>query len=523
MKIRLTTWLFAFALAVSYGQPFDEVNDRNDPDAPYVDGAEATVFKPARMPGIRLGVGMPAPYIQLPRTERPDVPYYENVEQPEAQPSGYSLPAPPGLLRGAHWKRLPSGGHVTAIEFYSENAQALRVQMTDFGKDGVELRVYDPKGGYTFGPYRTPILNEDGTYWTTIIFGDSIGLEFFAPPDLEGTPQLPEIVAFNYNYHVPFSDFFPQGCSHRDVTCEAAWANEARAVTMLARVSGGGLSSFCSGALLNRNPTDAGANSPIVLTANHCVGTTTTANTTSFVWLYQTPNCNGTAPNPNSLPRSDGALLLKRHSSSDWNILGSYEPPGASYYLGWDSDNSWSNGSFAAGIHHPGGSFKRFSSGTKTGSGNRTFCDSNGNNCFDADVWNVEWTTGFTQPGSSGSPLMDGARRVRGTLTGGPSDDCTVSRYGRFHNAFGTIRYFLYEMASPTYVDNSVAGDGANNAGSTERGTAGNPFNSVYEATFCVPTGGTVRIDGGNYNQRFTLWRPMTLRSDAGTVRIGTN
>jgi hypothetical protein len=69
-------------------------------------------------------------------------------------------------------------------------------------------------------------------------------------------------------------------------------------------------------------------------------------------------------------------------------------------------------------------------------------------------------------------------------------------------------------------VNRGVAGDPGND-GSSERGTAANPFNTVYEGTFCVPDGGTVTIQAGNYNERFTLWRPMTLTAQGGTARIG--
>jgi hypothetical protein len=117
---------------------------------------------------------------------------------------------------------------------------------------------------------------------------------------------------------------------------------------------------------------------------------------------------------------------------------------------------------------------------------------------------------------------MDGARRVRGTLTGGPADDCTIARYGRFSDAFGNLRWYLWEVPSTIYVNRGVPGDPGNN-GSSERGTSANPFNTVYEGTFCVPRNGTVRIRPGNYNERFTLWRPMQLERDgaSGVVVIG--
>jgi len=71
---------------------------------------------------------------------------------------------------------------------------------------------------------------------------------------------------------------------------------------------------------------------------------------------------------------------------------------------------------------------------------------------------------------------------------------------------------------APTLVA-SLFGDPGND-GTGERGTAANPFNTVYEATFCVPTYGTVEVVPGNYNERFTVWRPMTLVRSGGSGMV---
>lgn len=499
----------------------------------YVDGIENAQQVIAGLPKSRVAPDLRASQIELPRTERPAPGWSGYEEVAGILVAGYVAPAPPDLMRSIRWTRLPDGSHIGAIELRSQDAKSLRVRFTgDFGRNGESLMVYDPKGGSAFGPYSLPMMDEEGNWWTTIIFGDRIGLEFFVPPGVD-KPQLPEISGIVYNfagYDVVLgdSDFHPAGCTHRDVACEAAWRDtEARGVCMLATVSGSGnVSGFCSGATLNRNPSDF---APVIMTANHCVGTQTSANATAFVWLFQNSTCNGTPPNPNNLPRSVGSILLKRHSGSDWNLLGSYEQLGTNFYLGWTSSGSWSSGSAATGIHHPGGTFKRISFGSLLqADDDRCFCPAGvttcdtSQGCFFADVWSVRYTTGFTQPGSSGSPLMDGDRRVRGTLTGGPND-CATSRYGRLSEGYVNVRYYLFQMANPTYVNAGVAGDGTNNNGNSERGTSANPFNQVYEATFCVPTGGTVRIVPGNYNQRFRVWRAMTLvrEGSSGIVRIG--
>jgi len=246
-------------------------------------------------------------------------------------------------------------------------------------------------------------------------------------------------------------------------------------------------------------------------------------------WFYQTANCNGTPPNLNSVPRTTGALLLKQHFQSDWTLLGLYEPPAGTYYFGGDSGN-WASGNSGSAVHHPGGTFKRVTFFTTDGTA--TGCDRN--------LWSsqVYVGNGTIEGGSSGSAGIDSAFRMRGTCScvetagrdanGNPIWKCPTAGdpvwvgWGRLDLAFPIVRWYIWQMANPTYVNRAVAGD-PNNAGDTERGTSANPFNTVYEGTFCVPSNGTVRIRPGNYNERFRVWRPMRLEREgtSGVVRIG--
>jgi hypothetical protein len=107
--------------------------------------------------------------------------------------------------------------------------------------------------------------------------------------------------------------------------------------------------------------------------------------------------------------------------------------------------------------------------------------------------------------------VLDDSGRIRGQLKGGGG--CDQGDYGRFGVSFDTLEPYLSNVASPVYVQ---AG-----AGGSQRGTSGDPFDSVYEATFCVIAGDEVRIRPGNYNEQFTLWRPMTLNAERGAVTIG--
>ncbi|MBZ0172214.1 MAG: hypothetical protein K8E66_07540 [Phycisphaerales bacterium] len=462
-------------------------------------------------PGARLPIVRSAP--ELNAWAYQFMPTVAPAVKPDPNASGYIAPAPeiprdPGL-----WRRDGKGRWVYAAEFTSPLAEFLRVRFADDLDDSTEVFVYDPWTGAAFGPYtRHDLARTD--FWSTIIFGDSIGIEVVAPV-ADQPPAVPSIVSVNHGYAM--FDHALRDCAQRDVSCEPGWQDPADAVCLLATIGGGGVSGFCTGALLNRTPGDG---SPIVMTANHCLGSNAAARPTVYVWFWQTGSCNGADPNINLLPRSDGSVMLKRHTPSDWNIVGLYEPPGSGFYLGWDA-NYWKDDSSATGIHHPGGESKRISFGDKTGERTQTFCDSQ-NSCFDADVWDVEFTTGSTIPGSSGSPIMGGFGVVRGTLSGGPDDECEMSRYGRLDRAWVHLRYFLHDVPSTVYVSKLVPGDAGNN-GSTERGTEANPFNTVEEATYAVIEGHDIAIRSGIYTEHLLIWRPMTLRKSnvGGVVRIG--
>ena len=153
------------------------------------------------------------------------------------------------------------------------------------------------------------------------------------------------------------------------------------------------------------------------------------------------------------------------------------------------------------------------------------------------EQWEVQWNSGAITGGSSGSPIFDSSRRVRGTLSCGNcvqqvgpgcgaesmQDPCSpFGTYGRLDAAIGIVRWYITGMANPTYVSGDVGGD-PGNEGHAERGTFTLPFNTVYEGTFCVPADGVVRIKPGTYNERMTLWRPMRLERSGttGIVRIG--
>ncbi|MCX7926113.1 MAG: hypothetical protein N2554_09915 [Fimbriimonadales bacterium] len=500
-------------------------------DAPFLDGAtrpEPRATAPAKPPTLIAPQAQPT-RITLPPTQRPfrgDAAEGESTAQPKLD-VGYSLDAPPNLLARAQWQRVEGftrdgatlSGWVAHVQLRSQNAVGLRLQLRGRSHPNIQINIYDP-GGEVVLPARA-YPDEDEQWWTPTLWNsDTIGIEVFVPDDVDAQ-RVPEIVAIGYMYTGVEPDFSPAelGC-HLDVTCYPGYNDTRRAVARILFPVGSGWR-LCTGQLLNRTGTDF---APIFMTAQHCISTQASAHGMEAYWFYQTATCNGVPPNINTVPRTTGALLLKQHFNSDWTLLGLYEPPSGDVYLGWDA-GSWVSGSSGSAVHHPDGTFKRVTFFTTDGTA--TGCS--------RSLWSsqVSLGNGTIEGGSSGSAGLDSAFRVRGTCACAEVDSndnwiCPTASnplwvgWGRMDLAFPNIRWYIFEMANPTFVNSAVAGD-TNNSGDSERGGAANPFNTVYEGTFCVPTGGTVRIVPGNYNERFRLWRAMRLEREgnSGVVRIG--
>jgi lysyl endopeptidase len=461
------------------------------------------------------------------RTQKPD-PHCEECEK-----IGY-VREEPDFLQALQWEVLDDGSHVAKIELESKNAGGLRIKFKGELPKQVALRAYD-QSGMVVSPFNPSELYNDETtppsskaektWWAPTVWGEVAGLEWHVPAGLSIPRRLPKIVAIAYMY----KDLAADGTSglemtcHLDVTCFAQWASEATAVARMSFIKGSG-SFVCSGTLLNRAPSDF---APIFITAAHCISRQDVANTLELYWLYQRSTCNGALPSLNSVPRTSGALVLKVHINADECLLGLYQPPPVNYYPGWDVGNtaSWTTGDSATAISHPRGSHKRIAFGVKGGDGSRPF-DLDTGVIPVIHVWDVNFSEnlGVVETGSSGCPIFDSQHRVRGTLTGTysfPGCPPITYHWGRLEYAWSNMKYFLNNMASPTYVNRSVSGDN-NNDGDNERGTASNPFNTLREATYCVRGGDNVLLAPGNYDERFRIWRPMTLKANGGPVTLGS-
>ncbi len=382
------------------------------------------------------------------------------IVRPLAEP--YSLVA----AKKPKWSRMRDASRVWAVIVQSEGAEGVRINL-----DNVHL----PKGARliatslanpdeSVGPYDLKDALASENFWTETIFADAVVLECQVDATADEEDVSFDIVRVAHMY-VPLSKLFPQpkvGNCHNDVTCaNADWRTAGNGVAGIGTIGDAGFL-WCTGTLLNNTGEDE---IDYFLTANHCVKNQSEADSTEYYWFYQTSTCNGSAPNPSSVPRTGGGAVYlagrSRSTGSDFALLRlrNSTPDGVTY-VGWTADSPGSSAS-VRGIHHPDGSYKRISYGTITGQ--------------PGNYWRVGWSSGVTEPGSSGSPLFNSSRQVIGQLYGGLSS-CQYQSGPDEYGRFGVTLPYVTQWLQP--------------------GSSGQPNDNFSDAT--VIAGSSGQVNGGN-------------------------
>jgi V8-like Glu-specific endopeptidase len=325
--------------------------------------------------------------------------------------------------------------------FTSSDAYAIRV-MVDLSelKDGEELYVIDRSLPRAFGPFinKDQEKSEEGK-WLATVAGEEYILLLKSP--LKTMPAMKVLFAAHF-----FVDLEPQ--PKKRVSCQidarcalddAITSENTTAVTRYDFVSGGGVF-LCTGTLLND-----GNFSEYILTANHCISTSTEASSVEAFWDYLAPSCGGNAPSLASRPRSYGRSFVETNSSLDATLFQTTEVPlGANgrLYMGW-SDVQASAGIDVHALHHPGGTRMSVSFGYISYLNKLT-------NKYTSQI-RVNWDEGATEGGSSGSALFkDSNYHVIGSLSNGPAPVCA----GNDYDNFASFARFYSNNNLRTYLDN---------------------------------------------------------------------
>jgi hypothetical protein len=317
------------------------------------------------------------------------------------------------------WQNLDDG-RLWRLRIQSPSAANLNLGITRYDMpEGAKLWIYDPQHKHVEGAYTARNRSQAGSLWTPVIEGNEIVIEVFVPTGI-AQPAI-EITRVNQGYYSPGkSGLFGQseGTCQNDVVCPVGdpWRDQIRAIGVYT-VSG---TYGCTGNLMNNTAHDW---KPYVLSANHCTVSSTNAATIVFYWNFQSATC-GTHGPGSLADNQTGATYRASWANSDFVLFELNANPDPSYkvyYAGWDATGAAPPG--VVGIHHPSLDVKAISfsnsapqSADWTGTGDGGTLDPSGNH------WRVDWDSGCTEEGSSGSCIFEtNTKQCIGQLHGGPS------------------------------------------------------------------------------------------------------
>lgn len=230
---------------------------------------------------------------------------------------------------------------------------------------------------------------------------------------------------------------------HENVICAPwynDWCNQIRSVIKLLRHKANEGWFLCSGAVVNNLNNDF---DPLILTANHCVNNGDDHANWMVFFNFQSITCTPST-NGNDLMTVSGMDVIS--TDDDWDacpdiaLMRLRQEIPLQYnvfFSGWNR-RAWSslpNDGRGIGIHHPAGDVKKISEGYRV-------------NPLLSSCVKVNWTTGYTEGGSSGSPLFVTSREIIGVLSWSwhEEDDCDDDAnffYSWLNKSWSTLSPFL--------------------------------------------------------------------------------
>jgi len=333
--------------------------------------------------------------------------------------------------------------------------------------EGAEL--YLSSSEEKIGPF-TPADNADhNQLWTPLLESDEVMIELRVPTRNKDLVQL-YLTSVNHDFEGVTSSL-SQECNI-DVACGAddgfgivdGYRDIIRSVAAYT-ISG---RNTCTGFLVNNANNDG---TPIFMTANHCELTAGNDQTVVTYWNYQNSTCRPVVPNSaTELNNGDGSrtifnsgtIHLASNFASDMTITRLEEavnPAANAFYAGWSNEAALPQDTVIC-IHHPRVLEKRisFSFNQTSRAERRNIPNPEGDYLLVP-----RWSLGTTERGSSGSPIFDRFKRVRGQLFGGLAacDNDLYDLYGYFHVSWtggGTPETRLMDWLDPcgtgvTFVD----------------------------------------------------------------------
>lgn len=391
----------------------------------------------------------------LPEARLPAAQVRERVEAFKSRPLNFSVSVPLALdERHGQWDLAAPGIARWRLRVESEGASSLSLVLSRVRlPQGAAVWFHDGQGRDVQGPFTpqsTALAN--GKLRLPLVRSSTAVLEVLVP--VAAQSQLAFGVSEAYHGYRAIDGLFRQGSSGEakaaigsdagscniDAICTEGnnWRDEIRS-TVLITVPVTGGESLCSGSLVSNARQDDRA---LILTANHCnVREANVSGVTAFFNVMST-TCGG-----NQNGRVDqnltGSQFLARDENSDFTLFTLAALPPAAYnvfYAGWDARGNATPQSGAT-LHHPQGDEKKIALFSVPA--NRVedvrIGDPASLEGFNVDSWEVTWSRGTTERGSSGSGLFNQNRQLVGVLSGGGascSSQTSPDYFGRMDRAW---------------------------------------------------------------------------------------
>jgi len=350
---------------------------------------------------------------------------------------GYEFPTDIDPDTHGQFIDLDNGDRIWLVNIKSTNAYTINLLFDWFKlSEGATMRVYSNDRTDVSKLFTHEHNNEGQMLGIWPVASDNVWVELYEPKNVVGKSRL-EIGSVVHGYRSLGSSDIGKAlndsgpCNH-DVNCDITPPGSnpfnlnqvkedvKKSVGMVVVGSGTGI---CSGALVNNTNNDG---APYFLTANHCLGSTTTQWAFRFNWRSTVNRC---ASNFGSVSGSfnqtaNGAQLLMSSSQSDTALLritdtNFFNNSPDVVWAGWNRSTS-AVPALTFGVHHPSGDIQKVC--RDDNAPGRVTTGFNGDP--DARMWLINnntggWELGVTEQGSSGSPLFNQLGQIVGVLSGG--------------------------------------------------------------------------------------------------------
>lgn len=368
--------------------------------------------------------------------------------------------------KAGEWIELDDGGGLWRLRLHSDGALGLAVLYDRFYlPPGATLHMYSEDRRQLLGAYTSRNNKPGGQFMTGIIAGETAVLEYYEPRAVRGQGRLHIFRvdrAFRDDFLRPApgitfrEDDTGFGTSldcHLNTACPegSTYADQQRGIVRITVVVEEGMG-FCTGTLMNNTSSDG---TPYILSAYHCQdGFTPLYPFWRFDFGYRGTACDdpATEPVPNSIL---GCTRVAGRQENDMLLLQltNVVPPSyQAYYCGWNREETVPES--AVSLHHPKGDLLKVSTINDGISIFSRPIDWDNEIRTPADHhFDLDYTMGTFELGSSGGPLLDPDGLVVAHLHGGnPSCASTQAYYGRLALAWeggGTPETRLSDWLDP--------------------------------------------------------------------------